>query len=192
MATVNANYPRNSKLNKAEQAPIVKGPVKEVEKKAGDKAAEAFKSAGSYIVKDVLLPALKDTAVSMVTGAIQMLCYGETRAVNKGASWSYGTNSSVYHGAYGASQPVKRSLASNNHAVGDMILNDSDADIVLEKISESIRDYGRCPVAAFKQWIGVTSDCMDENYGWTTMQGFSTTRYSAGEVLLHVPAPISI
>jgi hypothetical protein len=184
------NYPSNSK--KTTQAPIIQGPVKEVEKKATDKAADAFKTAGSYILKDVLLPAVKDTAVSMVTGAIQMLCYGETRNVPRTGTWQYGQSSSYYHGAYGAQQPVKRSLAASNHGLGDMELVEVDADVVLEKIAEHIQAYGRCPVAAVKQWVGISSDCMDENYGWTTMQGFSKTRYTAETVILHLPQPVSI
>ena len=72
MATVQMDLPSNSKKNKA-QSPIIQGTAKPVEKKVTDQAADAVKSAGSYILKDVLLPALKDTAVSMVTGAIQML-----------------------------------------------------------------------------------------------------------------------
>lgn len=183
------NLPSNSKRIKEPQAPIISGPVKTVEKKATDKAADAFKSAGSYIVKDVLLPALKDTAVSMVTGAIQMLCYGETRKPS-GSSWSYGQGSSYYHSAYG--QPVKRSLASNSHNLGDMELLETDADVVLDRIAEHIGVYGRCPVAAVKQWVGISSDCIDENYGWTTMQGFEKSRYSAETVVLHFPAPITI
>lgn len=182
------NYPSNSK--KTTQAPIISGPVKPVEKKATDKAAEAVKSAGSYILKDVLLPAVKDTAVSMVTGAIQMLCYGETRQVPRTGSWAYGQTSSYYHSAYG--QPVKRSLASAGHNIGDTELMETDADVVLDRIAEHISTYGRCPVAAVKQWMGISSDCIDENYGWTTMQGFEKSRYSAETVILHFPQPIAI
>ena len=182
------NLPSNSKKT-VTQGPIVSAPVKPVEKKVTDKAADAFKSAGSYIMKDVLLPALKDTAVSMVTGAIQMLCYGETRPVNK-SSWQYGGTSTMYHSSY--QQPVKRSLSSAGHNIGDTELLETDADIVLDRIAEHISTYGRCPVAAVKQWMGISSDCMDENYGWTTMQGFAKSKYTADTVVLHFPSPISI
>lgn len=191
MAVVNADFPSNSKKTKV-QGPVVKGPVIEVEKKAGNKVADAFKSAGSYILKDVLIPALKDTAVSMVTGAVQMVCYGETRNVTPKGSWSYGSSSSYYHGAYGAQQPIKRTLSSAAHGIGDIQLTEEDADTVLDLISRSISTYGRCPVAAVKQWVGISSDCMDENYGWTTMEGFAKSRYTATDVLLHFPQAINI
>lgn len=187
MATVQMDLPSNSKKNKV-QTPIIQGTAKPVEKKVTDQAADAVKSAGSYILKDVLLPALKDTAVSMVTGAIQMLCYGEVRQTPK-SGWSYGSNASMYHAAYG--QPVKRALSSG-HDVPDTELTETDADLILERISESISVYGRCPVAAVKQWMGISSDCMDENYGWTTMQGFSKSRYTAETVIVHFPRPVGI
>ena len=70
---------------------MVKNRVTTQKKSLGQKFGETFLSdesegVGSYIFNDVLIPALKDTFVDMVEGAINMAFYGDTRRRSRGRS----------------------------------------------------------------------------------------------------------
>ena len=70
---------------------VVKNRVTTQKKSLGQKFGETFLSdesegVGSYIFNDVLIPALKDTFVDMVEGAINMAFYGDTRRRSRGRS----------------------------------------------------------------------------------------------------------
>ena len=70
---------------------IISGKVKtkkknELQKMAGTLIAEDAKSVKSYILMDVLVPAVKDAIEDIVTNGIRMLLRGDTKARSGGSS----------------------------------------------------------------------------------------------------------
>ena len=80
---------------------VVNGPVKTKKKSLGRRFSETFigedkETVKSYLLFDVIVPAVKDTISELVKSAIDMILFGDTKASNVrrrgGASYtSYGS-----------------------------------------------------------------------------------------------------
>ena len=105
---LSAGLPDASKSSQTEQRPELKPMVSNttILKKRSflSRAAEAIfsedsQTIGGYIVKDVLIPAVRDTLYDMVTGAMNIALYSSPKA-GRGHSRKGGNGSVVNYGGY--------------------------------------------------------------------------------------------
>lgn len=195
------NYPGNSisKIPEPEAAKpkaqkIVKGKVTTKKPSFGRKFKEAFfgdESADvkSYILIDVLIPAIKDTISDIVSGGLDMLLFGEHRSrgkrtVNNGSYVSY---SNYYNNGRQNQTRARRdgTVRSSGYAVRDIIFDSrGEAEEVLGNMIDTIKDYGTVSVADLYDMIGEPGVFTDNAWGWFNLGSASVRRVREGYMLV--------
>lgn len=189
------DYKPNSHKAKAEAAvaekkveKAVAGPVKVKKKSEMSKLKDIFISedAGnvkSYVIMDVLIPALKKAVSDIVTNGIDMILYGET-----GRSKRSSIASNVSYRSYYDRRDDDRRYSSNRTVSGysynDIILETrGEAEEVLSRLDELIETYKVATVADLYDLVGITGNYTDNKYGWTNIRNAEAVRVRDGYVL---------
>jgi len=175
---------------------VVKGPVTRRKKTLGARFLEMFfgedsKGVGSYVVAEVLIPALKDMIADAVTQGIERKIFGETRSVSRRTGSRPGAPSNhVNYSRYSKPSVVvnePRSIASRRgrlHDFGDIVIGTrAEAEEVLETMFDLIDRYNMVSVAELKELLGVRNTHVDEKWGWTSLENASVSRIREGYVL---------
>jgi len=176
----------NGEAKKVEK--VVSGNVKVQKKSDARKFADVFISEDaanvkSYILMDVLVPAIKKAVSDIVTDGINMILYGETKRSSKNSSGvSY-----ISYNKY-SDHRDDRSYSSGNRASTYSFNNikfDSrgDAESVLERMGELLEVYNMVSVADLYDLVGVTGNYTDNKYGWTNLNAADIIRTRDGYLL---------
>lgn len=193
-------YESNSNKYHLEQKKIEKvidGTVKTKEKGLFDRIGETFLSedAGkvkSYIISDVIIPAIKDTIVEIVKNGIEMIFYGETKAErtrNKGGG-QYVSYSSYYNPSPRSHQTDTRDRNRNRSDTRQFIFDSrGEAEKVLDVLSEIVAEYQTASVADLCGLVGITGEWTDNKWGWYDLGDASVKRVHGGYIL-DLPKPI--
>lgn len=175
---------------------VVKGNVKTKKKSDIRKFTDIFVSEDvhnvkSYIVMDVLVPAIKKAVKDIVTDGIEMLLYGEARgSKNKGSSGyvSYDRFSRDRDRRDDRSYSSRR----NGYDHDDIILESrSEAEDVLTRMDEIIEAYGEVTIADMYDLIGKSCNYTDNKYGWKNIRNAEPVRVRGGW-MLKLPKAIPI
>ena len=156
---------------------VISGSAKPKKKGEMQKFADVFISEDvgnvkSYILMDVLVPAIKKAISDIVTNGIDMILYGETGRTRKASS---GTK--VSYGKYYDREPDRRrdrSISSRGGYDYDDIVFETrgDAEKVLDSMNDIISQYGVVSVLDLYDLADVSTDNYAANkYGWTARSG---------------------
>lgn len=202
------NYTPNSHKYRAEQQndvperekreKIVSGTAKPKKKSvlAETFISEDASNVKSYLIMDVLIPAVKNLFADVVTDGINMLLFGGSRR-SSGSS----NSSRVPYVSYDRfsskrddrrSEPVARSR--NGYSCDDIeVPTRGDAEDVLSRMSEIIDNYdGVASVADLYETVGLPTKYTDFKYGWTSVRNVEIVRLRGGGYLLKFPRPCPI
>lgn len=199
-------YVGNSNASKAQKAAqqekeihkVVTGSVKTQKKGGLQKLSDVFISEDvsnvkSYILMDVLVPAMKKAISDIVTNGIEMILYGES-----GSKRSSSSGSKVsYRSYYESRDRDPRDSASYRPAGGfdyDNIVfnNRGDAERVLTAMQDIIDLYGVVSVGDLYDLADVsTTNYMANKYGWSDIRIANTVRVRDGYIL-KLPKPLPI
>ena len=185
-----SNPPDKKKVEK-----VVRGKVKAKKKNEVRKLADVFISEDaanvkSYILMDVLIPAIKKAVSDIVTNGIDMILYGET-----GHSKKRSLSSAVSYSKY-YDEPKRHDYSNTRARAGynydDIVLETrSEAEDVLDRMSELIEQYGMVSVADLYDLVGITGNYTDNKYGWTNIRNAEPIRVKDG-YLLKLPKVLPI
>lgn len=199
------DYKPNSHKFKAEQkakttppkevAKVVTGKVVTKKKSAFSKItdeiiSEDAKNVKSYVLGEVLIPAIKKAISDIVTDGIDMILYGESR---KGGRRTIADRVSYtsYSGRGGINRDSRPALG-NRYAADDIILaNRADAQDVLDRMDEIVETYGVVTVADLKDLVGITGNYTDNKYGWMSTAAMDVVRVREG-YMIKVPRAVPI
>lgn len=167
---------------------IVSGKVKtkkknELQKMAGTLIAEDAKSVKSYILMDVLVPAVKDAIEDIVTNGIRMLLRGDTKARSGGSS---NISRISYNKAYDSRDRgySRTSRTRTGYNFDDIILETrGEAEDVITHMDELIETYGIVSVADLYDLVGIAGNYTDNKYGWTNLRNAEPIRINGGYLL---------
>lgn len=194
-------YKPNSHKSKEEQKnlvpekrveKVISGTVKSKKKSEMQKFADVFISEDvnnvkSYIVMDVLVPAIKKAISDIVTNGIDMILYGETGKSKKNSKVSY----QKYYDSGKKDYTAPKSRTSYEY---DELLFETrgDAESVLDAMNEIIAQYEVVSVADLYDLANVSNDNYAANkYGWTDIAGCRAVRVRDGYILkLPKPTPL--
>lgn len=185
-------YASNSHKSRAEAAKqehkvekVVSGTVKTKKKTGLNKMANVFISedAGnvkSYILMDVLVPAVKKAISDIVTNGIEMMLYGET-----GRKKNSNSSRISYRDYYKDDRrPRDRGVSRSSYDYDDIILETrGEAEDVLSRMDEIMDTYGIVSVADFYDLVGVTGNFTDNKYGWTNIRNANVIRVRDGYMI---------
>lgn len=136
----------------------------------------------SYIVMDVLVPAVKKAISDIVRDGIDMILYGESRGRKSSSASGY-----VSYRDYSRSDDRDRfrdSRSRSSYAHDDIILDSrGEAEEVLTRMDELIDTYGNVSVADLYDLVGKSSEYTDNKYGWTNIRNAEPIRVRDGYML---------
>lgn len=178
---------KNKLVERKERKPIskvTKGKVKVKKKSELHKLADTFISEDaakvkSYVIGDVLIPAIKKAISDIVTNGIDMILYGETGHSKRSSSSriSY----SKYYDDRRDDRRSSTSASSSRYDYDDVIFETRDeAKEVLERMDELIDLYGVASIADFYDLAGITGNYTDNKYGWTNLASADVIRVRDG------------
>lgn len=191
-------YKEAQKKNLPERKPVekvVKGKVRTKKKSEIRKFRDVFISEDasnvkSYVLMEVLVPAVKKAISDIVTNGIDMVLYGETGHTKKRTLSSMVSYSRYYD------EPRRRDESKSRVRVGysfdDIVLDSrSEAEEVLDQLSNIIDMYGVASVADLYDLVGVSDNYTDQKYGWTNIRNAEAIRVRDG-YLLKLPKALPI
>lgn len=204
-----SEYTPNSRKYKEEQKTsvekkkvesVVSAPAKIRKKNPASKFADVFVSEDasnvkSYVVMDILIPAIKKLISDIVTDGIDMILYGSTGHSGKKRSGSGNANYVSYRSYSDRRDDRRRDTPSvrSRYAMDDIILpNKGEAEEVLDRMDELMGEYGMVTVADLYDLVGVSCDFTANNYGWTSLREARAERLRTGEYVLNLPKAFPI
>lgn len=200
------NYKPNSHKFNSEQKEIderkkldkvVTGEAKRIKKNEMARFKDVFisedaKNVKSYILSDVLIPAVKKLINDIVTDGIQMILFGGTSRKSgvSGSRVNY-----VSYNNYSNSRnenSVVRRPATGYSFDKIRIDNRGEAEEVLSQMDAIIEKYGMARVTDFYDLVGVTGNYTDNKYGWSNLSTARIVRTSDGGYVIELPRAMPI
>lgn len=164
---------------------VIAGTVKSKKKSEIQKFTDIFISEDvnnvkSYILLEVLVPAIKKAISDIVTNGIDMILYGETGKTKSNTAASKVS----YRSYYDNRRDYSAARIKTGYNYDDIILdNRGEAEEVLSRMDELISTYGLVSVADLYDLVGVTGNYTDNKYGWTDIRSASVIRVRDGYIL---------
>lgn len=189
-----AGSEERQKFDKITKGAVVTKKKSEVNKLKDIFVSEDIKSVKSYILMDVLVPAIKDAIEDIVTNGIRMILRGDTSARRSSSTASKISYRDYYDGDKRNNDRFRNETRSvTKYSYDDIILESKgEAEAVLERMSEIIDIYGMVRVADLYDLVGVTGDYTDNKYGWTNISGAKPVRVRDGRYMLDLPRALPI
>lgn len=166
---------------------IVKGTVKSKKKNGIDRLKDNFISEDAaniktYVVMDVLIPAVKKAICDIVKNGVDMILYGESGRSNRRPS-EYVSYDRRYLDR-GGSRFYNADRARIGYSYNDIILETrGEAEDVLARMDELIEIYGMVSVADLYDLVGITGNYTDNKYGWTNIRNAEPVHVRDGYML---------
>ena len=189
-------YKPNSNRSKTEQAnnedrkieKVVTGPVTTRKKSGFDKfkseiISDDAKNIKSYVIGEVLIPAIKKAISDVVTNGIDILLYGESR---KGGNRSTADRISYrsYYNGYSSGTVDRSRTTYSSYSFDDIVLSTrGEAQDVLMRMDELMDRYGLVRVADLYDLVGITGNYTDNKYGWTNIRNAEIIRVRDGYII---------
>ena len=175
---------------------IVSGSVVTKPKSAIKKFSESFvsedlKNVKSYVIGDVLIPAIKKAISDIVRDGIDMILYGSSSKRGDRRSSVDRVSYSNYYDRDRRALPDTRSTYSG-YLDRDIILSSrGEAEDVLARMDELMDTYGLVRVADLYDLVGITGNYTDNKYGWTNIRNAEIVHVRDG-YLIKMPRAVPI
>lgn len=167
---------------------VVRGTVKtkknNVRKVTDVFISEDITNVKSYILMDVLVPAIKKALLDVITNGADMILYGGT-----GRSGKRHTSDRISYTRYSdKSRDYDRDYASARGRVGydydDVVLESrGDAERVLSQMNDLINTYKTISIADMYDLVGEDAPYTHHKYGWTNIRNAEVVRVRDGYML---------
>lgn len=139
----------------------------------------------SYIVMDVLVPAIKKAVSDIVTNGIDMILYGDSGSKNRKSTPASSVSYTRYYDSpKNDSRTSSYSQPRSRYSFeGAVISSRGEAEDVLSRMDELIGRFGAASVADLNDLMGIRGDYTDNKYGWTNLSSASVGRVYDGYIL---------
>ena len=171
------NKEREKKVEKVVTGKVITKKKSALSKIADEFISEDAKNVKSYILGEVLIPAIKKAVSDIVTDGIDMILYGGAR---KGGRRSSADRVS-YRSYSDYDRPRDTRSTVSRRSYDDIILDSrGEAEEVLMRMDELMDTYGLVRVADLYDLVGITGDYTDNKYGWTNIRNAEIVRVREG------------
>lgn len=187
----NKKQQERQRLNK-----VISGTATTRKPSSGKKIRDALfatdgKSISEWLLFDVIIPTLKDTAVTMLKGTVDMTFYGKADPRKKsGAKVSYDR---YYSGgaSYGRTDEQRRSRGTMYDYDEVVFETRNDAMSVLTAMEDVIDQYSWISVAGYYDLCEISNhDYTAENYGWVNLRSADVVQLRDGGWSIRLPRAI--
>lgn len=196
-----AEYRSNSHKSKAEEAEknaaaeekrvkqVVSGKTatkkNDARRFAGLFVSEDAANVKSYVLMDVLVPAIKKAISDIVTDGIDMILYGESRGGRKSRSSGSVSYRSYYDDRDRRDRDRDRGgKASSRFDYDDIVFETrGDAEFTKDQMNDILDKYGMVTVADMYEIARLTPPYTASNYGWFNIRTAEVIRSRNGYIL---------
>ena len=187
-------YKTNSDKSRQEQSEkkveaVISGKAKTRKKGEMQKFADVFiaedaNNVKSYILLEVIVPAIKKAISDIVTTGIDMILYGEAGRTRKNGSASKVSYRNYYERESDRTR-AGSAIRRTNFDYDDILFDTrGDAEAVLDSMNDIISQYGMVSVSDFYDLANVANDNYTMNrYVWTNIAGATAVRVRDGYIL---------
>jgi len=147
----------------------------------------------SYLIYDVLVPAVKENIAELINSAVSMLFFGEASRRVVRRQGGNGTGSKVNYGGFfnGNGQRTERLPHGRSRIAHDFediaFESRGEAEMVLDGMMEILNEYKQVSVADFYDLAGVSTEFTDNKYGWTDLRGCRVTGSPSRGYVIQLP-----
>lgn len=184
------NAPTERKIEK-----VVRGSTKLRKKSEIRKVADVFisedaQNVKSYIVMDVLIPAVKKLISDIVVNGIDMIMYGSTGHSNRKSN----TDKVSYRNYYDDRRGSNRGSETRSRYEFDEIEFESrgEAEAVLQEMDNVMERYGMVRVADMYDMAGRQAPYTSNNFGWTSLRNAEVRRLRNGGYVINLPRAMAL
>ena len=134
----------------------------------------------TYLGKEVVAPAIKDTVVNSITTGVNMMAYGEDRGRYNNSGWNNPMRSNMpmsrtytnYTSAYHTNSSTETHVINTPGRIKEIYLfSHNDAQAVLDSLQQDILNYGYARLADYYDYAGQPSTSYTDNsYGWRDLR----------------------
>lgn len=208
MAEIKNNYKDEKKTEATKNKPKVGAKLKE--KTTKEKIRDAFiadevHDVKSYILFDVIIPAIKQTFRSLVVNTVDMALFGKVRNNDRQTEQRGGSTYIAYERAYKDRRDRDRDDFDRDRRRGsgnsisidklDRVIfpTKDDAIEVLGYLMDNIEEYGVTSVADFLSASDIDVNPIHHKWGWMSLEGSNIYECSDGSgYIIRMPRPKSI
>ncbi len=177
---------------------VTKGTAKEHKPSTGERLRTSFlggevKTAATYVVSDVLLPALRNMVVDVTTKGVERLIWGDNGPKRQGQKTNY-AGQYIYTPSQRPTPPVRsqQMQAAQRSTNSDVVVKSRvEAEMVLQSLYEALATYESVSVSDLRQMVGLPTTFVDNNWGWVSLAGSSIQQTRDGW-LIDLPLPVSL
>lgn len=184
------NYPANSNASKQEvkavpeekrATKVVKGNVRtkpnEVRKLADVFISEDINNVKSYILMDVLVPAIKKAVADIVTNGVEMILYGSTSNRRNSSSGSKVSYRNYYDSRDDRRDDRGGSRTRSGLDYDDFVFDSrGEAEAVLSQMGDIIERFKYVTVADLYDMVDKVPPFTANKYGWTSIRNADVVR----------------
>lgn len=175
---------------------VVSGNVSMRKKTTLKKVADIFfqndiEDVKTYLIKDVLIPEIRDAMYNLIMNGLDMMLYDGKRTRKTSTENPMRVNYSKCSSQ--STRPDTSSLPRTKSGLNfdDVIFDDRmDAEEVLNQMLNIIEQYDSVSVADFCELAGIPGEYTDRKYGWTSLGAAEVKRVSGGGYILKLPRVI--
>lgn len=130
---------------------------------------------GEYVLKDVILPTIKDLIYNSIRGSLEMVLWGTTKPSKKNVPYN-SISSGTYH-YNGITNGVSKKEQSNHKRSIDyfdvnniMFDTRADATNILDNLRMILEEYPSVSINDFYDLMGLSAPHTANDYGWTDLR----------------------
>jgi hypothetical protein len=189
------NYPVKPAEQKSDRK-VIEGTAKlktksELQKAAGSFISSDIRSVGSYALTDIVIPAIKNTVVSVIKDGIEMLFFGEARRSSNDRVPGARVD---YRGMYSDRRDEPRRdepRRVTGYEYEDIkFYNRGQAEAVLDAMGDTIAEYRFVSIGDLFDFAGLTPPAYTNvRYGWDSIRYAEIRRTRDGEYYIDLPRP---
>lgn len=184
--------PERKKVESVVAGKVVTKPKTGLAKLAETFFAEDIHKVKDYVIKDVIMPTIKDTVWTIIARGSERLIFGESGHSPKNSKLPFIN----YNGLFKSSTPTTPTSSSSGsqYSVDNIILEDrGDAEKVLTAMHAHIAEFGEVSISTLYELIGEPiGDFMCTRWGWRSLNTAGIMRTSNGGYKLDLPRPVSL
>jgi len=179
---------------------VISGEAVQRKKSLGRKLAETFtgdsiQGAGSFVIKDVVIPQLRILLVEAGQQTIERIFLGESGASrrrttvtsplvgnsqNRTRNSSYNSYNKYFQGNPGSENKPMAGPRASNELPEIVVPSRVDAQEVLDNLNGYLDQYRNVSVAVLYQMLGWTPKFTDEKWGWVDLDTAGISRVTGG------------
>lgn len=172
------------KVEKVVTGTVITKKKSPIRKFADEFISEDAKNVKSYVVGEVLIPAIKKAISDIITDGIDMILYGGSRRDGRRSTADRVSYRNYYDRDGRSSRDARTTVATSRYTTDDIILsNRGEAEEVLARMDELMDTYGLVRVADLYDLVGITGNYTDNKYGWTNIRNAEVVRVRDGYVI---------